>query len=398
MPWQNPRRIPSPSRSSDASIPPAPSRRRAGCRRAPISPPGSRASSARAGSAPARAATSGTCSTGSATSRPSRRGSSRAQRAWWLESGRAFADEVRVERRTGIEGWFDAPFATHVEIAHCRRDRRTPQPDRPDPAADPRRAAAVEAGGHDLARVLPDEPARARGCSGSSPASPSGRSSLRVLFATLALTPVMTYLVLPWVTRMLRPWLQRQPADARCRRAAPRSAFDHSGRSYTGAMSTDSLASPTPLPTAPPPPPTLRVESGAVYLALIAGAIGAIYGLIIALLYPDLPLRGEWSFGIFAAIGSSVIAAAVSAIGYWRSRHRPVRSGGARSPPWKFTVNTISVVIVHTALAFLATYVALPRARPRLHRAAGRHVLGRRADGGHARHDGVHRVPVGRRA
>jgi antibiotic biosynthesis monooxygenase (ABM) superfamily enzyme len=23
------------------------------------------------------------------------------------------------------------------------------------------------------------------------------------------LTPVMTYAVLPWVTRMLRPWLQR---------------------------------------------------------------------------------------------------------------------------------------------------------------------------------------------
>ena len=40
------------------------------------------------------------------------------QRAWWLDSGRAFANEVRIERRTGIEGWFDAPFATHIESRH----------------------------------------------------------------------------------------------------------------------------------------------------------------------------------------------------------------------------------------------------------------------------------------
>ncbi len=33
------------------------------------------------------------------------------ERAWWLESGRDLAQESRVERRTGIEGWFDAPYA-----------------------------------------------------------------------------------------------------------------------------------------------------------------------------------------------------------------------------------------------------------------------------------------------
>jgi antibiotic biosynthesis monooxygenase (ABM) superfamily enzyme len=32
---------------------------------------------------------------------------------------------------------------------------------------------------------------------------------LRVLVTTLVLTPIMTYTVLPWVTRMLRPWLAR---------------------------------------------------------------------------------------------------------------------------------------------------------------------------------------------
>jgi len=122
-------------------------------------------------------------------------------------------------------------------------------------------------------------------------------------------------------------------------------------------MSTDSLTSPAPAPDAAPPAPTLRVESAAVYLALIAGAVGALYGLVIALTYPELPLRGEWSFGIFAAIGSSVVAAVLSAIGYWRSRHRAGQEWRRSLAPWKFTVNTISVVIVHTALAFLGTYV-----------------------------------------
>jgi len=32
-----------------------------------------------------------------------------AQRGWWLESGKAFAREERVERRTGIEGWLMRP-------------------------------------------------------------------------------------------------------------------------------------------------------------------------------------------------------------------------------------------------------------------------------------------------
>ena len=34
---------------------------------------------------------------------------------------------------------------------------------------------------------------------------------LKVLLTTLVLTPLMAYFVLPWVTRILRPWLQRLP-------------------------------------------------------------------------------------------------------------------------------------------------------------------------------------------
>ena len=122
-------------------------------------------------------------------------------------------------------------------------------------------------------------------------------------------------------------------------------------------MSTDSLAAPAPLPDHATPTPTLRVESAAVYLALLAGGIGALYGLIVALANPGLPIEGEWSFGVFAAIGAGVVAAVISAIGYWRSRHRPGQEWRRSLAPWKFTVNTVSVVIVHTALAYLATYV-----------------------------------------
>ncbi len=97
------------------------------------------------------------------------------QREWWLESGRAFADEVRVERRTGIEGWFDAPFATHVE-SRTAGTTAAAAPTGPDPAADPRCTATVEAGGHDLARASSRRTFSPRGCWVSSRDSRSGRS------------------------------------------------------------------------------------------------------------------------------------------------------------------------------------------------------------------------------
>jgi hypothetical membrane protein len=103
--------------------------------------------------------------------------------------------------------------------------------------------------------------------------------------------------------------------------------------------------------------PTLRVESAAVYIAFLAGAVGAVYGLIVAFVAAGEPLfDGVWSFGMLAAIGAAVVAAAVSAVGYWRARLRPGQEWRLSLPAWKYTVNTISVVIAHTALAFLATY------------------------------------------
>ena len=131
-----------------------------------------------------------------------------AQRAWWLESGRAFAREVRVERRTGIEGWFDASFATHVERPESgeRSDAAAPTGpiQQPIPAAPPRWKQAVAIWlGFFPTNLL------ASWLLGLVPGFGDAPLVVRVLFATLLLTPIMTYAVLPWVTRLQRPWLNR---------------------------------------------------------------------------------------------------------------------------------------------------------------------------------------------
>lgn len=130
------------------------------------------------------------------------------QREWWLDSGRAFASEVRVERRTGIEGWFDAPFAVDVE-SRTSSGLIEPGTDtgpivHPIPAAPPRWKQAVTIWlGFFPTNLL------ASWLLGFVPGFTEWPLILRVLLSTVLLTPIMTYYVLPWVTRMLRPWLQR---------------------------------------------------------------------------------------------------------------------------------------------------------------------------------------------
>ena len=124
------------------------------------------------------------------------------ERRWWLDSGRAFAREVRVELRTGIEGWFDASDAFSVETRMMDTSTGTIQ--EPIPAAPPRWKQAitiwlgffpVNLVGSWLLLMVPtfaDWPLIAR-----------------VALSTALFTPIMTYFVLPWVTRMLQPWLRR---------------------------------------------------------------------------------------------------------------------------------------------------------------------------------------------
>ena len=111
------------------------------------------------------------------------------ERRWWLGSAQGLAEVTRTERRTGIEGWFDAPVEAATELPA-------------GPGAPPRWKQAVTIwlvffplnllATVTLGRLLADT-----------------NVVLRVAVTTLTLTPIMTYLLLPWVTRRLHGWLTR---------------------------------------------------------------------------------------------------------------------------------------------------------------------------------------------
>lgn len=128
---------------------------------------------------------------------------------------------------------------------------------------------------------------------------------------------------------------------------------------YTGAMAARVLTSlEKPSVPANRTAPTLRGESEAVYVALGAGAVGAIYGWIVSLVWPSLPLSGtHWAFGGAAAIGAAVVAGTASGVGYWRARLLPGQNWRQSLSAWKFTVNSVSVAVVHIVLAALAVLV-----------------------------------------
>ncbi|WP_229069191.1 antibiotic biosynthesis monooxygenase [Actinoplanes sp. DH11] len=113
-----------------------------------------------------------------------------AQRKWWLSSAEGFVEHTRVERRTGIEGWFDPP-----------REREVDQP-APAPAAPPRWKQAVTI-------WLGFFPVSLLSAVLLMPHLGALNTVLKTLVSTLVLTPIMTYLVLPQVTRLLQPWLKR---------------------------------------------------------------------------------------------------------------------------------------------------------------------------------------------
>jgi antibiotic biosynthesis monooxygenase (ABM) superfamily enzyme len=107
-------------------------------------------------------------------------------RADWLYAGRELVEVSRVERRTGIEGWFDEP-----------------QPG--VPAAPPRwkQAVTIWLGFFPLSLLF------ASVASAFVPGWHTLWPLATVLITTLCLTPIMTYVLLPFVTRLLQPWLRR---------------------------------------------------------------------------------------------------------------------------------------------------------------------------------------------
>lgn len=119
------------------------------------------------------------------------------QREWWKASAAGLGVvEARVERRTGIEGWFDDPMTTEVDDV------------RPGVPAPPRwkQACTIFLVFLPLS-LLANWIARETLSTMALP--------LRVLIVTLVLTPVMTYAGLPWITRTLHWWLHGRPAPWR---------------------------------------------------------------------------------------------------------------------------------------------------------------------------------------
>jgi uncharacterized protein len=112
------------------------------------------------------------------------------ERQWWLRSAQGLAEVTRTERRTGIEGWFDEPVAEEVSTPSTAATRTAP----------PRWKQAMTIWlvffplslltTVTLGELLASVPV-----------------VLRVAITTIVLTPVMTYLVLPWVTARLDWWL-----------------------------------------------------------------------------------------------------------------------------------------------------------------------------------------------
>jgi len=113
------------------------------------------------------------------------------ERAWWLQSGSGFVHDQRMERRTGIEGWFDEPTEVTVEHAGVASD------------VPPRwkQAVTIWLGFFPLNLLFTVL------VTTLVPGWDAVPIAVRVLITTLCLTPVMVYALLPFVTRALRRWL-----------------------------------------------------------------------------------------------------------------------------------------------------------------------------------------------
>ncbi|UCR89910.1 hypothetical protein [Mycetocola spongiae] len=109
------------------------------------------------------------------------------------------------------------------------------------------------------------------------------------------------------------------------------------------------MTRPTPVSTA------VRVESEAVYSALILGTLGGLAGLL-ASWGRLLPLWGPGSLASIAALSGGLAALAAGTLGYWRSRGTAEQHWRQNLPRWKAVVNILSVVLAHVSLAVLALF------------------------------------------
>ncbi len=112
------------------------------------------------------------------------------ERAWWVASALGLVEDARQEKRTGIEGWFDEPSSVEVLTA---------------PTVVPPRWKQM------VSIILVFYPLSLVANWALSFVDLGWPLPVRVLLLVLIVSPIMTYLALPLVTRALRPWLMRPP-------------------------------------------------------------------------------------------------------------------------------------------------------------------------------------------
>jgi antibiotic biosynthesis monooxygenase (ABM) superfamily enzyme len=119
------------------------------------------------------------------------------QRAWWLASAQGRIEASRVERRTGIEGWFDEPrSAETIESA----------PSAPTGPPVWKQAVVIWLAFFPLSLLMTWLTGQFL------PAVPLVP---RVFASTVVMTPIMVYVVLPRMTKALGWWLQGRSAPWR---------------------------------------------------------------------------------------------------------------------------------------------------------------------------------------
>jgi antibiotic biosynthesis monooxygenase (ABM) superfamily enzyme len=113
--------------------------------------------------------------------------------------GEPFVRSAHVRRRTGIEGWFDEPSTETISLPTTTGTTTVmvaPSPPRW------KQAVSIWLGFFPVNLVFTYLMSPVPGWNGLP-------IWLRVLATTVVLTPIMTYWVLPFVTRSLRRWLSR---------------------------------------------------------------------------------------------------------------------------------------------------------------------------------------------
>ena len=116
------------------------------------------------------------------------------ERQQWIASGASFASESRMERSTGIEGWFDAPQGVVVDGDRVEI--------RPAASAPPmwKQMIVVWLAFFPMNVLVTSLLALI-------PGFDELLLPLRLLITTVILTPIMVGLILPFITRLAAPWL-----------------------------------------------------------------------------------------------------------------------------------------------------------------------------------------------